>query len=49
MNYGNELDAILKKQLEILIDMANNLRGPFNPEFSQHWYHVYLDMLRNNE
>ena len=49
MNYGNELDAILKKQLEILIDMAKNLRGPFNPEFSQHWYRVYLDMLRNNE
>ena len=41
MHYSDELDHILKKQLEILIQMTMDMSGPFRPGFAQHWYHVY--------
>lgn len=41
MHYGDELDHILHKQLDQLIDMANNMAGVFRPDFAQHWYRVY--------
>lgn len=44
MNYSQELDHILNKQLEVLIELANNKQGPFNPNFTEHWYHVYQDL-----
>lgn len=44
MNYSKELDKILKKQLNILIDRASKGEKPFNEDFTKHWYHVYEDL-----
>ncbi len=44
MGYSKELDYILNKQLDKLITMAKNKRGPFAEEFTEHWYHEYQDL-----
>lgn len=49
MNYSKELDHILNQQLEILIKLATNKNGPFNPKFTEHWYHVYQDLTEKTE
>ena len=41
MHYSKELDAILRKQLSILIDMSMTLKGPFQPNFAKYWYDAY--------
>ena len=46
MNYSKELDEILKKQLDILIDLASKRAGPFDEAFTKHWYHVYEDLTQ---
>ena len=46
MNYSKELDRILKKQLELLIDLATKREGPFSEDFTKHWYHVYEDLTQ---
>jgi protein associated with RNAse G/E len=46
MGYSKELDAILKKQLSILIELAKKKEGPFNPTFTRHWYHIYQDLKK---
>lgn len=46
MGYSKELDYILKKQLSILIELAKKQAGPFNPEFTKHWYHIYQDLKK---
>ncbi len=43
MGYSDELDHILKEQLQELIDMAYDMSGPFRPGFAQFWYDVYMD------
>ncbi len=43
---GFELDEILKKQLDILIDLASKRAGPFDEAFTKHWYHVYEDLTQ---
>lgn len=47
MNYGDELDRILHQQLDLLIDMAMNMSGPFRPGFAQHWYEIYQQFMMN--
>ena len=32
---------VIYQQLDILIDMIENRRGPFAPGFAEHWYYVY--------
>lgn len=44
MGYDERLDEILNRQLEMLIEMAVGQKGPFDPEFTKHWYHVYQDL-----
>ena len=49
MNYPPELDRILRNQLDELITMVENEEGPFKPGFSEHWYHVYQELKRNEK
>ena len=46
MNYGEELDDILNRQLDELIQMTMNMSGPFRPGFAEHWYHVYQQRIQ---
>lgn len=49
MNYPKQLDRILKKQLNELIEMATHSTGPFQQGFSEHWYHVYQELKQNEK
>ncbi|MDD8048489.1 MAG: DUF402 domain-containing protein [Thomasclavelia sp.] len=44
MGYSKELDQILNRQLDLLIEMAKKNEGPFDEEFTKHWYHHYQDL-----
>lgn len=46
MNYSKQLDQILKKQLEQLIHLVKEKKGPFSTYFTRHWYHVYEDIMK---
>ncbi len=48
MGYSEDLDRILKKQLENLIVMVQNNEGPFKKGFSEYWYHVYQEVMNAN-
>jgi len=41
MKYPQEIQVIIKQQLDILIDLIKTRRGPFAPGFAEHWYYVY--------
>ena len=43
---GNKKDKILKKQLDILINLASKRAGPFDEDFTKHWYHIYEDLTQ---
>lgn len=43
MGYSQELDHILNKQLDVLIEIAKNQEGAFHPDFATHWYQVYQE------
>jgi protein associated with RNAse G/E len=36
------LDHIFREQLDILIEMTENMEGPFRPGFAEKWYDAYL-------
>jgi protein associated with RNAse G/E len=40
--YSDELDHIFREQLDILIEMTENMEGPFRPGFAEKWYDAYL-------
>ena len=44
MGYSDELDKILKKQLDVLIDLAVKKGGPFDQNFTKKWYSFYQDL-----
>ena len=44
MNYGDDLDWILHKELNRLIDLAKNGQGPFKKGFSEYWYRIYTNL-----
>lgn len=44
MCYSDELDKILKKQLEKLIELAISKKGPFDDNFTKKWYKFYQDL-----
>ena len=44
MGYSDELDKILKKQLDVLIDLAVKKGGPFDQNFTKKWYGFYQDL-----
>ncbi len=41
MNYSDDLDAVLKNELTILIDKARNKEVPFNKETIDEYYKLY--------
>ncbi len=49
MNYSNELDFILNRQLDELIEMVKNKKGPFQQGFSEHWYQVYQGLKQDEK
>lgn len=49
MDYNDKLDDILHQQLDLLIDLATQMRGPFRPDFAVKWYQMYLDQMKNKE
>ena len=44
MGYSEELDKILKKQLDVLIELAVKKGGPFDQDFTKKWYSFYQDL-----
>lgn len=42
MNYPNEIDAILKNNLNTLLHWIHQRKGPFASEFVDMWYERYL-------
>lgn len=44
MGYSEELDEILKKQLDVLIELAVKKGGPFDQDFTKKWYSFYQDL-----
>ena len=46
MNYSDDLDLILNKELEKLIKMKNNEEGPFNKEIISEYFNKYLEIIK---
>ena len=46
MNYSDDLDLILNKELEKLIKMKNNNEGPFNKDIIYNYYNDYLKLIK---
>lgn len=46
MGYSDDLDHILKNELNELINMAMNKKGPFRPGFAQFWYDIFMNSYR---
>ncbi|MFC0190325.1 DUF402 domain-containing protein [Fictibacillus aquaticus] len=44
MKYPPELDAILKKNLNELLSMITQKKGPFEPGFVEEWYERFLEL-----
>ncbi|MBR1416944.1 MAG: DUF402 domain-containing protein [Bacilli bacterium] len=47
MNYPEELDMILKRELTDLINMKKQKISPFNPETIQKYYNLYENIKKN--
>lgn len=43
MNYSDELDFILNKELDDLINYKNNEKGPFNKNLLNQYYQKYIE------
>ncbi|MCD7808627.1 MAG: DUF402 domain-containing protein [Erysipelotrichaceae bacterium] len=48
MQYGKDIDAILHEQLDLLINQAMDMAGPFRPGFAQYWYQQYQQSSRRH-
>lgn len=48
MNYSEDLDYILNKELEKLIDLNNNKEGPFNKDVIKTYLQIY-ENIKNNK
>ena len=49
MNYSSEIDQIVKKELQFLIEMKKNKEGPFNKDLINYYYDVYNNLEKSNE
>jgi protein associated with RNAse G/E len=43
MNYPKQIDQILKKNVDDLLSMINQRKGPFEPDFVDNWYERFLE------
>ncbi len=41
MNYSDEIDTIVRRELDVLIDMYKSKKGPFNKEYLMKYYEKY--------
>ena len=41
MNYSEEIQKIVRAQMNKLIDMIQRKEGPFKPGFAKYWYDLY--------
>lgn len=48
MNYSNDLDLIINKELEALIKMKNNNEGPFDKNIVNEYFEKYKKLKDNN-
>ena len=46
MNYSDDLDLILNKELEKLIKLKNNSEGPFNKEIIGNYFNKYMELIK---
>ena len=44
MNYPEDIQKIVRTQMNKLIDMVNKKEGPFKPGFAKYWYDMYRRM-----
>ena len=44
MHYSNELDEIIKSELESLIEMKKNNEGPFDKDVVEKYYKKYKEI-----
>ena len=44
MNYPEDIQKIVRAQMNKLIDMVNKKEGPFKPGFAKYWYDSYRRM-----
>ncbi|WLR42678.1 DUF402 domain-containing protein [Bacillus carboniphilus] len=42
MSYPQEIDKILSRQMQLLIYWIRSKKGPFAPDFCDHWYERFL-------
>lgn len=47
MHYSEEIDFIVKKELESLINMKKNNEGPFDENTIEHYYNIYKDIEKS--
>ena len=46
MNYPSEIDVIVKKELNKLIEMKKNNDGPFNKNLIEQYHHKYEELKK---
>ena len=46
MKYGKEIDTVVNKELNNLIDIYKEKKGPFNPYYLQKYYQMYIEMSK---
>lgn len=46
MKYGKEIDTVVNKELNNLIDIYKEKKGPFNPYYLQKYYQMYIAMSK---
>lgn len=46
MGYSKDIDCILKRNVEILVDWIKEEKGPFSPEFVKLWYERYRQLTQ---
>ena len=46
MKYGKEIDTVVNKELNNLIDIYKEKKGPFNPCYLQKYYQMYIEMSK---
>jgi len=44
MDYPEDVQKIVRSQLQTLINMVNKKEGPFKPGFAKYWYDLYRRM-----
>ena len=49
MNYSDDLDMIINKELEALIKMKTEKKGPFDKKILYDYFDQYMKLLNNKQ